>query len=562
MDRSGRILYTTGDMRAHEPDAGLGPTLVLPLVGLAVAIGAFFSLDALDHALLFGDEFWGLLNLEKPYAALIRSYDVLGNGAFLPVAQRLSIDLFGVELWAYRLPIFLGTLGTLLVLYPAARRLVGEAAAVVATLALALNAIHIFYSGFSRPYSVATGLSVVLVWSLAEAVEREPPARRWYALAGLCAGLIPWVHLTAAALVLAVSGAAFAVLWRRDALRTHGPWLLGSLAGGAVLCAALLAPAWSSLSLFVSDKAGRGDYGRFGPLDVVSLLAGSRALGLLWLAAVPASLVALAFARRSAAILLGAALFGQVAALFAVRPHGMTYAYARYLLPTLPFALMLIAWGVVQIPRLAGLRGATANRLGLALGLCCVAASFRAGPLGAVGRNTGPFSNSYLSMMPLPAFDVPWPEAPAFYHGLAGSEKPLTLIEAPAIFDRGMLLYRSYQRLHGQDVIMGSPAGLLDALPDHAYASLESSDFGRESGADFLVVHRDLRAEAPAYWRFVYDEVWAGDEVPALRSLMERQRQISLPLRRTPDDLIPRARSRLGEPVYQDDKIVVWQLRR
>ena len=87
-------------------------------------------------------------------------------------------------------------------------------------------------------------------------------------------------------------------------------------------------------------------------VDVLDLLSGNRPLTAVWAIALPVALVWFAVAKRKEAVLLLSACLAPILALWVFSPAGTQYAYARYLLPGLPFFLMLFAW---LIERLSGL---------------------------------------------------------------------------------------------------------------------------------------------------------------------------------------------------------------
>jgi 4-amino-4-deoxy-L-arabinose transferase-like glycosyltransferase len=252
---------------------------VYTVVGISVLAGLYIRLAGRGDVHLFGDEFHSVWNLNKPYSQLFRLYDIFGSGVALPVMQRVSIDLFGPGLWAYRFAATVGAVGALLLIYPVARRLVGQTPAIIATLALSASSIHIFYSRFGRSYSLVVFLSLLLVYAMCRVMNGDKAALFWRALLTLSAGLLPWVHLTAAVFVagVAIAGALMIIVRKQNPRDLY--WLFTDFAIASAICIGLYLPAWKSLWEFVEVTAGRGNFAAFGVLDVSGLLAGNRPSG-------------------------------------------------------------------------------------------------------------------------------------------------------------------------------------------------------------------------------------------------------------------------------------------
>jgi hypothetical protein len=550
---------------SHEVDAtredGLHPYLVYALVVLAVLVGLYFCLAGRGGVHLFGDEFHSIWNLNKPFSRLIKRYDTVGSGLALPLMQRAAVSVFGPGLWAYRFPALLGAIATLLIVYPAAKRLVGQTPAVVASLALAANSIHIFYSRFARSYALMVFLAVVLVYAINRALAADGRRRVWYVIVAVSAGLLPFVHLTAVALVVGVGVAAIVtVLIERRAGQDRN-WLVGSLVAGALFCVCLHLSAWDSLRQFIGAKTGQGSLSQFGLLDVATLLGGSRPAGIIWLVGVPAAAILMLIRKRMKALILIAAVLAPAVAAVITRPEGMAYAYARYLLIALPFTLMLMAWLLVEALRAARLPARIRDYAGLEVGAVLVVASFLTGPLGLKHTDDGPFANTYLSMMPLPAFDVPWDRTPAFYETLAESTEPVRVIEAPELLSRSVLLYRNYYLQHGKEVMIGFVSVDPANVPAGPYVSLFDPKSIKNSDADYMILHLDVFPEVASYWRFVYDSVWPTMENPAIESLMVRQSEYWIQPIDSLHSLAGNLQAELGEPAYRDQRIVVWKLK-
>jgi hypothetical protein len=523
------------------------------IAGVAFAIGVALAVDAIPRLLLYGDELHSLASIERPVGELMREFGINGSGSALLVLQHAGLALFGPTPWALRWPALLGCVGALALIYPAGRQLTGGAApAALAALALALNPMHEFYARFGRSYALVVFLALGLGHALARATGRDAPSRGAYAGVAVCAALLPYAHLSAAGFVPAVAAAAAGALAWQGRLRRHGPWLAGSLALGAAACAALYAPALAPLREFVELKAGSDTVPLAAVPDVFTLLAGGPGLGALWMLALPIAAAAMLVRRRADALIPVVAAFAMGPALALARPVGNEWAYARYLLPGLPFALLVLAWGWCDLAR--RLRLAPLARLGV--GVASVLAGFSAGAHGPGRTDDGPFASSYLGWTGLPAFDAPWHGAPPFYTRLAREPGPVRVLETPELWDQARALYRNYYLQHRQPVGIGFvertlPEGLRGPVAQPLRADPE--------GFDYLVLHRDVRREIERYWRFVLEHAWPAHYDPEREPFMRHQLTLAVPPPGPQPGLEARWRARYGEPVYEDEDLLVWK---
>ncbi len=535
----------------EKPEAVTGRVRLSLLLGVvAVAWGGYLRLRGVQGNLLFGDEFSSLPLLSLDYGSIVSTYDRFGSGLALPLLQRLGSDLIGLGHWSLRLPALLGSLGAIAAGWWLAEKDTPGAGGAAALL-LALSPFHVFYGHFARIYGLlALGALLLLAVSVRVAAEPSPGTRHFAALAVLGAGLA-YLHLTAAGLVASLFGGLLTVLLTTPATRSRVAPLLVAGAGAGVGALLLYGPALHSLIEFVRIKTAQASEG-FGLLEILSLVVSSRPVGLALLGLAMVGLL-LALRRRDPySLLLATGVIGPALVLFAVRPYGDAYAYARYLMPSLTFlclwavrtatALLPSGW---PVPILAPLIPAL---------FFAVSAAGEGWP-----ARVGPHGNTYLDMLSMPAFDAPWPGRSAFYATLRGAG-PVTLIEAPALLTRSRHLHRNAFLEHGHPTLLGFlPGEQPTALPAGPYVTLEA-DALRRSGADLLVLHRNAPAEVARYWEFVYSLESA--RLPAGRAFMERhQNYFTHTIPDTPPDLVDRLRAALGPTVFEDDDLLVWRLR-
>jgi mannosyltransferase len=263
--------------------------------------------------------------------------------AALRLTDRLGVDALtvGRSLSA--------TFGVLAVpaLFVAARRLVGDRAALVASGLLCVSRFAVYYSLEARSYSLALLLVILSTVALLELLEAPRPAS---ALAfGLLAALATWAHLFAALVLTAQLLASL----RHPGFRSA----VGFLAAGAALAGAG--------SASVVAVAMHGDIGQTNWIEPFSwrqlryvleqLAGGTRQLYWWGGAALVGAAVALPSVRRHDRRGFGAAL----AIAWAVLPVGVAAAISlvkpllvpRYLLVALPGFVLAAALGVAALRR-------------------------------------------------------------------------------------------------------------------------------------------------------------------------------------------------------------------
>lgn len=531
------------------------------LSGMAVVLGAFLRLRGLATQPLFGDEHHTLGELARSYGEVFASFGVWGSHASLPLLQKACIDVVGPGVVGFRLPAAVPGILVLLVVYPVARGFVGRTSALVATWAVAVSPMLVYYGHFARSYSLAVLLALGLAHAARRAVETGEPGR-WSAWlgAGACAALLPWVHLSTVGFV-AGTGLATCVLAFRRGGTARGA-ALATFGGAALACALLYAPAWEAVRAYVEKVSGEvGTAGDVTFLEVTTLLFGNRLVGALGVPALVVTTAVYARRERSAGAIVVGGLVGLVAGFFASRPYGLAYAYARYFVVVLPFVWMVIAYGLVA---LAGrlLPGnadapATGEPVARTAGLVLVLALFLTGPLAPTRPTTGTFDNSYLAMRALPAFDAPFGAMPDAYRDFEGD-----VIVAPALTTRSVLLYRNYALQHGKRVWTGTFGAVPAPLREPPYVPLFEGEAVRATGARRLILHRDAAGEAASYWDFVYGEAWpalgGSDEHPDA-GLMRRQQKYAPPPP-FPPALEAGLRERYGPPVVETERVLAWDL--
>jgi hypothetical protein len=535
------------------------------LLALGLAFGTWLRVDGLGTAALFGDEYHTFLSCQAPLGKVFTTFDEVGSHVVLPLVQKASLALCGDGPLSFRLVALVPGLLLLWLAFPLARAFVDPTSALIATLALAVSPIHVYYSRFGRSYALGMLLGALFAWFLVRAL-RAPctgmAARGAWIATALLGALLPYTHLTSAGLVAALGLAALGLARGRP--RGVRPVLV-AFGAAALLVVVLFLPLIGQVRHYLSGALPEGDGARprtwFG---IPLLLAGGVSEAWVGLALVPLGLVALLRERRDAGLLAAVAVAGPWAVLLATQPRGMEYAHARYLLNALPFLGLAAARGLVLLGELA--LGELGRRLTLGLATLALGASFLAGPLGPRLRERGTLSNTYLALHPLPAFDAPWPGRSPFYDQLAaasaGAACPPRVVETPPMQSRSVLLLRGLARVHGGTLVLGWPGPLPAALRGAPYVELDALQPG---DAEYVVLHRNLRSEVDAYWDFVYGEAWPKVERAVDMGFMELHKATFVHSQPGTDPefanaLAAHLRDRFGPAFYKDERVLVWKL--
>lgn len=539
------------------------------ILAIALAAGVYWRVDGLGELPLIGDEFHSLNVVDKDYATILRTYDCDITHMSLPLLQRACQDIFGPGTVAFRLLAIGPGLLALVCCYPVARSLVGHSPALLTTCALAVSTPHIYYSRMARTYALAVLLALLLLGALQLAMRMvgRPRRPRWLVWAGvaLLAGVLPYAHLSTLGLVGTLGLASLWQVWRMRRRRGDVVMPLVSFTLAAAVTMLLYFPAWESLSANLYRCEGVAYSGSVSPIDVAMLLAGGRAAGLVGITLLPVAALAMLIVKRQPGIWLTAAIGGTLIFLLASNPHRLAYQNTRFLLIVLPFMLMLVFWLIVTIVGRVTSNRPWAEHVAVIAGIAAIVATHLTGPMSPWRPDDGPYSNTYLALRAVPAFDVPFPHTPRFYQDLAADPRPLQIIETPTLRSRAVLLYRNYYLRHGKKTLFGWTREKIPTLGSTPYIDLVDLDFAKNSGADYLVLHHKVGIELSRYWRFVLEEAWPSQYRSADANLMYRLQtyhQAHLTIPAVPlTFLIEQWRSLLGEPIYRDEIIAVWQLR-
>ena len=118
----------------------------------------------------------------------------------------------------------------------------------------------------------------------------------------------------------------------------------------------------------------------------------------------------------------------------------------------------------------------------------------------------------------------------------------MRIIEAPALVNLRVLLYRNYYLQHRKEVLLGFFTRRFGVTGP--YVPLLDAEQIRASGADYLVYHRNIENEVREYW-----ETIEPGKRDALRVKIPSGEQVA------------QLRSMLGAPYHESEDLLVWKLR-
>ena len=434
---------------------------------------------------------------------------------------------------------------------------IGTRAATWLAWLLAISPLWVLYGRMVRTYVPMALLATGSVLAFETWWRRGDP--RSGALAAGLAALAIHLHLGAAAFVLAPFAWAGLVLALRRPTPDRALRELQRLARQGALTAAatglLLWPARESL-LTLRELHGAGAWPALGTwLEVVRLHAGSAA----WPVVLAVGLLGLrGFLRlwrseRDFALLAVVLLVVHLLGLAVASPHLLHELLVanRYLLVWLPVGLAFVAVGLAgPWPGLARSASPWPSR---ALAGALLLGLFAAGPLARERFRTSSFVHAPSSLtFAAPPDRVASEALPAFYRRIAGEAERADLVEVPWM-NVASHAFDAYQRVHRHPLRVAS-LNRLHADPRLALRNTLPFEPGRflDSGARYVVVHTDLRAEEARVEtsKMLFWERLEGS--PALWSALR-----SGGLR-----MAERLADAWGAPVYADGAIRVWDLAR
>ena len=434
---------------------------------VAVLAGCALRLDQIGSQVPLDDEWHALHAVERfGYGHVATHFGWTDYCIPLTLFYKAVADTVGLsELWL-RLPVLLAGMASLVVMPLVARPWVGREASTVFAWLLAFSPLHVYFSRYARPYSIALLLTFLAVFALP--AWRRHDGRGWLWAYGVAAVLGPYFHLTTLPVVLL----PLAIAWVARAAGPRGAGLTLPLRTLSILTAAvaagllaLLGPPLLADHRALLYKAGRGEVHAAMLAGAASLLAGSGRTIVIVAMGLGALGGAIAFGRRHPWPLAFLAAVAALAMGIPLATHpvliDLPIVFVRYALVVLPLALLLVAVGVVSALALLVPRAPEAAST---VGPLLAALLISLGPLPRTHGHPNAWTNhpAFQYSYTAPPCD-PRVVMPPFYARLAREAKESEhLLEAPWLFAATGNRFHCDQRVHGQDMKIGFVGGVFD----------------------------------------------------------------------------------------------------
>lgn len=356
---------------SNEPAPGAGaaagaPLQLLALLGIAGVLRAY----QIDSPLWY-DEIVTLVEYVRlSPGEILATYTSTNNHLLYSLLAHVSVDTFGENPWALRLPAAALGVGSLAAFWWLAHEFLPAREARLASWGVALSYHHLWFSQNARGY---TGI-LLFAWfgtALLCRLRRGGPRLLWLPYA-LSLALAAWIHLSSL-VVFAAHGVVIVAEQIFERLRTArpiDPVPFGGFALGLLATLLLYAPVLPELTATLIEQSEAGSRGATvtawkNPLWTLLEIARGLPIG-------PASLAAVAAAAVAAAAgLIRLARVQPFDALLLVLPGALTLAvlliagfniWPRYFLVSLGFAALLAVHGVFVTARFAARRAGTDAR--------------------------------------------------------------------------------------------------------------------------------------------------------------------------------------------------------
>lgn len=530
---------------------------------VAVLAGAWLRIAQLRSQMLVDDEWHSVRMLIRSDMAGIAGHFGLADYCIpLTLYYRWLYEHAVLSEWSMHLPLLLAGLALLLVAPWLLRTSLPASTRAAWVGLLAISPSLVYYSRTARPYALLALLGVVAFVAFRNWRERRGNARLWGGLYVVATFLAGWAHILSLVFTLwplAWHGLAALRATTHRLSRERGRAELRRLVGLGVLVAIPLA--FALVPPLLNDwgaMAGKAGTDEATSASLHRTLLMQFGVGSAWLCAGMALLFALGVVRlwrrerAFVATVLSACIVGGLV-IVAARPAWIQHAavLVRYAAPVLPFLLLFVAEGLVGV--LARLRPPVLSTL---LAAACLGALFALGPMPGwyyrpnqfMGHalfqyDYDPAMNPYVTLLQL------GPVSP-FLRELANRPPgSVTLIETPARAHSNYMPDPWLQRMHRQNVkyALAAPTCGVGDWDEYPYTAtgdrfarmgrLDAILDGATWGADYLVMRLQPWTLPPGK-DFPWPIAWP--DMPACVDTVTR---------------------RLGEPVYRDDRLVVFALR-
>ena len=461
------------------------------------------------------DDEWHALQtaLYGTYGGIVTHFGYNDYCIPLTLLYKVLAGTLGLSELIMRIPMLACGIATLVICPLLARDWIGRRASILFGWLLAIAPMPIYFSRYARPYSITLLLAFVAIVAFFR--WWHGGGRGWLATYVGCAIIAPYVQLVVAPFVLAPmawAGVDLCLARRPDHRATALLRLLTvAVVVGLGLSLLLAFPLWSDWRS-ISDKLTGRPVTSITIVSTIGLFTGTTRGWLLVIcgAAVLGGIASLWRTQRRALAYVLFASAVQVTCSIVSRPAHIEVpiVFARYNLSLLPFWLLFVASGVIDLDR--HVRRFSMARVAGAAGAVVCGLLLYFGPLREIYYRPNNWTNHAL-------FQYAWyyeflrpPNIPAFYQELARRPREsVNIVEAPWYYEWHRNSYPYYQRVHGQRMFVGMvddvrPAPRAGEIP-LTWRRLDFDNFVHVADAagllrrsiTFVVFHRDFGREVP-----------------------------------------------------------------
>ncbi len=355
------------------------------LLGALTGIAVLLRIPTLNSCLWLDEVLTMVSYGRPPLAWIFTAFPDQNQHLLYSLLAHGSMQIFGQQAWALRLPSVLFGAGSVWALFLLGRRLIGETQALLACALMTVSYHHIWFSGNARGYMGLLFFTLLATWLWLEAMDRDVWRTWLFYAASVVMGL--WIHMTML-FVVAAHVAIFAIVWLRTGRQLAQ---LTRAAASFALCGTVALQLYAlALPEFLRTAAAEvsPDSEWTNPLWVVtesirSLRIGFASSAILLCGAVMVAAGFLDILRRqprAAWAMILPALIGGGSML--ALGHNL---WPRFFFFSMGFGLLIVVHGAMELPRLLVLRlrrdlGRWAVKAGYALATLTILASLTTVP--------------------------------------------------------------------------------------------------------------------------------------------------------------------------------------
>jgi hypothetical protein len=565
-------------------------SLVILIVS-AFLIGTYLRLYMISDQILLDDEWHGMgFAVDNSFGYIFLHFTRVGaNSIPMNLYRLILLRTVGWSELLLRLPALVPGILSLVVFPVLVRKMVSNRATIIFVFLLAVSPLVIFYSRFSRPYSMYMFLSFISVlalyfWAVGE-------GRKFVVIYVITAVCAVYFHLFAFFIMIGPLVFIFLAKFVQNLFSVSkekiriAPALVHIFLAGMVvvlMLSVLLLPALLQSLTTLRRNVDRMTVESFAGLAQMLSGTSNPVLVFLWLILL---IIGLTAALRKSVVLGGIILTVFAISFLAMFFLSSIYIHSpivisRYAITIYPLSFMLIALGMDDF-----LRGVCLLVKGIyCKGLCNLIAAafviflFLAGPLGRTYTSPNNFAHHFAFQQSVG--QINWdrsfipnirPEIlrvdregiPLFYWHLAREPGTKTIIEHPMLVGDHFNLYYYYQHFHRKKVmagyitkikmgVMGSGGyvfgsvclgQVLSRAPDKSKLKfrnlIDAGDINavKQSGAEYIILHKNLMKEWSAPAELIRPDIFA-----------------------TTAYLDVLYRDNLGQPFYEDKDLIVYRI--